>query len=76
MKRLGVAFTGLLALLYLMNPGAGVLELIPDNLPLIGNLDEAVATAILLAVLRYFGLDLTRFFRPYLTSKDPKNKTQ
>lgn len=32
--------------LYLLNPGAGFLELIPDNIPLIGNLDEGVATML------------------------------
>lgn len=32
-----------LAGFYLLNPGAGIFDLIPDNLPLIGNLDEAGA---------------------------------
>lgn len=50
---------GGVALLYLINPTAGFLELIPDNLPIVGNLDEAAATAILLGVLRHFGFDLT-----------------
>lgn len=54
-----MAVMGLLAGLYLINPGAGVLELIPDNFPLLGNLDEATAAAIVLASLRYYGLDLT-----------------
>ncbi len=39
------------SLLYLMNPGWGVLELIPDNIPLIGNLDESVAVLVLLRSL-------------------------
>jgi hypothetical protein len=63
MKRVFVALAGLLAFLYLLNPSAGFFEVLPDNLPLVGNLDEATATMILLAVLRYFGLDLTRFFK-------------
>jgi len=54
---------GCLALLYILNPGAGVFELIPDNLPLVGNLDEAAAVALLLICLRYFGIDLTNLFR-------------
>ena len=33
---------------YLLNPTAGTLELIPDVLPLVGNLDEAAATALLI----------------------------
>jgi hypothetical protein len=56
------ALTGL-SLLYLINPGAGFFELIPDNLPLVGNLDEAAAAALLMAGLRYFGLDLSPFRR-------------
>lgn len=42
-------FLGLmLSLVYLINPGAGVFELLPDNIPGIGNLDEATAVAVLL----------------------------
>ena len=48
---------------FLLNMGAGVFFEIPDNIPVIGNLDEAAATALLLSVLSYFGLDLTRLFR-------------
>ena len=40
---------------------AGFLELIPDNFPIIGNLDEAAACAIILAAFRYYGIDLTSF---------------
>lgn len=58
-----VAFVGIVSLFYLINPGAGFLELIPDNFPLIGNLDEAAATLLLLNSLAYFGLDLRHLFR-------------
>jgi hypothetical protein len=44
--------------LYLVNPTAGILELLPDNLPLVGNLDEAGATLILLQILAYYGIRL------------------
>jgi hypothetical protein len=44
------------------NPGVGVFELIPDNIPFLGNLDEAGAVALLLMCLRYFGLDVTKIF--------------
>lgn len=62
-----------LAALYLINPTAGIIELIPDNFPLLGNLDEAGAAAILLAALAYFGIDLTAFFgsREKLNRRDP-----
>ncbi len=33
----------LIGVVYLLNPTAGVVELIPDNLPLVGNIDEAAA---------------------------------
>ena len=34
---------GVLGLVYILNPTFGVFELIPDNLPIIGNLDEGIA---------------------------------
>lgn len=49
--------------IYLINPTAGILEFVPDNLPLIGNLDEAAAVLIILSTLRYYGLDLTRLYK-------------
>ncbi|GBC61504.1 DUF1232 domain-containing protein [Desulfonema ishimotonii] len=40
---------------YILNPGAGVIELIPDNIPIIGNLDEGGAfLAIWYGLLEYF----------------------
>lgn len=62
MKKLVVIILGLLSALYLINPGAGIFELIPDNIPFIGNLDEAAAVALLLACLRYFGIELPDIF--------------
>ena len=50
---------GLIALIYLLNPTAGMLELIPDNFPIIGNLDEAGATLILFHAIRHLtGFDV------------------
>lgn len=73
-KKFLVAVSGLLGMLYLINPTAGVFELIPDNLPIIGNLDEAAAAALVLAALRYYGIDLTAFLgRGMGGRKDPKN---
>jgi hypothetical protein len=62
LKEMLVLAVGAVALIYLLNPTAGFLEFIPDNLPFIGNLDEAGATALLLAVLGYYGIDMTRLF--------------
>ncbi len=57
-----VAAFGLVSGIYLLNPTAGVFELIPDNIPVIGNLDEAAAVAILISCLAYFGVDIGGFF--------------
>ncbi len=63
MKKIAVFGLGLLSVLYLLNPTAGVFEILPDNLPFIGNLDEAAAVALLLMCLRYFGIELPDIFR-------------
>lgn len=63
LKSVIVIILGILSLLYILNPGAGVFELIPDNIPFIGNLDEATAAMILLACLRYFGIDIGNVFK-------------
>jgi len=36
----------------LVNPTAGIFELIPDNIPLVGNLDEFAASALLIKSIR------------------------
>lgn len=50
----GIVLSGL----YLINPTFGIYELIPDNFPIIGNLDEAGAVILLLRCLSYFGINL------------------
>jgi len=62
MKKIAVFLLGLFCLIYLLNPGAGIFELIPDNLPFIGNLDEAAALTGLLMCLKYFGIELPDLF--------------
>ena len=63
MKKIIVFCLGVLAALYILNPTAGLFEIIPDNLPFIGNLDEAAAVALLLMCLKFFGIDLPDIFR-------------
>ncbi len=63
MKSIIVGFIGVLAFLYLINPTAGFFELLPDNIPLVGNVDEVTATTLLLAALSYFGVDFSRLFK-------------
>lgn len=62
MKKYLVAVIGILAFLYLLNPGFGVFELIPDNVPFIGNLDEATSSFLVLSALAYFGYDIRDVF--------------
>ena len=62
MKNFIVLLLGVLSSIYLLNPGAGIFEFIPDHLPLIGNIDEALAVALLLACLQYFGINLPEIF--------------
>lgn len=47
-KRVAAVLCAIIAVVYLLNPTGGIIELIPDNFPVIGNLDEASATALLI----------------------------
>jgi len=53
MKHYLIIATGILSVLYLLNPGFGVFDLIPDNLPIIGNLDEGAAAYVIISVIAY-----------------------
>lgn len=44
-----VYMMAVIGLIYLLNPTAGILEFIPDNIPFIGNLDEGVAVMLILS---------------------------
>jgi hypothetical protein len=44
-----VYFLGILGGVYILNPTLGIFELIPDNLPIIGNIDEGVAVMMILS---------------------------
>jgi len=50
--------------IYLLNPGAGFIEFLPDNLPLVGQLDEVAATTGLIYCLSQLGIEL-----PFLKRK-------
>ncbi len=50
-----VYIASLIGLVYLLNPGAGFIELLPDNLPLVGNLDEGAAFMLIwFGLMEYF----------------------
>jgi hypothetical protein len=57
-----IGLFGALGVIYLINPTAGFIELIPDNIPGIGNLDEAAAVMLVISCLSYFGIDLGGLF--------------
>ncbi|MBT7609654.1 MAG: DUF1232 domain-containing protein [Bacteriovoracaceae bacterium] len=63
--------SGLIGVIYIFNPTAGFIELIPDNLPIIGNLDEAAAVILVISALRYFGFDVTNIFNKKESSHSP-----
>ncbi len=76
MKSVIIAILGLLSLVYIINPTAGFIEFIPDNFPIVGNLDEAAATALLLSCLGYFGIDLFNLFKKDKTVIDNEEITK
>lgn len=61
MKRFGAILGLIVSSVYLLNFTMGIWEL-PDNLPIVGNLDELAAAALFFSSLKYFGIDLTDFF--------------
>ena len=44
-------FLLLISIVYILNPGMGLFEFIPDTLPVIGNLDEAGTVLLILKSL-------------------------
>lgn len=70
MKKIWIAVIGILSALYLLNPGFGIFELIPDAVPFVGNLDEGTAAFLLLSSLAYFGIDLRNVFGTWNSRKN------
>jgi hypothetical protein len=57
-KNKAFAVTGVfISIIYLLNLTFGVLE-IPDYLPIVGNIDEVMASALLFSSLRNLGYDI------------------
>lgn len=71
-KDITVIGAAILAIIYIINPTAGFVEFIPDNFPIIGNLDEAGAVLIIISAFRYFGVELADLFN----SKDRVKKEE
>ena len=60
MKRIAAILGIAISTIYLLNFSMGIFEL-PDNLPIIGNIDEFVAATLLIASLKHFDIDFTNF---------------
>jgi len=58
----------LVSAIYLANMGAGFVELIPDNIPVAGNIDEVLFTLLLIYCLRRLGIEL-----PHLRSRENRS---
>jgi uncharacterized membrane protein YkvA (DUF1232 family) len=52
-KKAGATLLIFVCVVYVLNPGAGVFELLPDNIPFLGNVDEALATYLIISCLTY-----------------------
>jgi hypothetical protein len=50
-----------LGAVYIINPTAGIFELVPDMMPVVGNLDEAAVMFLIFGALRYLGVRLPDF---------------
>lgn len=60
-----LAVTGLvLSTLFLLNLTLGIVE-IPDNLPIIGNIDEVLASGVFFACLSQLGINVLPFYRTW-----------
>lgn len=59
------AFCGIIiSVLWLLNLQMGIFFEIPDNLPVVGNLDEVFFVFLLISSLSYFGIEI-----PYVSEK-------
>lgn len=68
-KEVVIILLAIIAVIYIINPTAGIIELIPDNIPIIGNLDEAAAVAIIINTLSYYGYDFANLY-----SRSPRKR--
>ncbi len=60
----------ILGAVYVLNPTFGI-DLLPDNLPILGNLDEAAALFLVLGALRYLGIGLPDYIERWI---QPRSK--
>lgn len=58
LKKVAAVLVAGVSVLYLINPTLGLFELLPDALPVVGNLDEAFFTLALVSALGALGLEI------------------
>jgi len=58
LKDILIGTIGIIVTVYIILPSP-----LPDFIPFVGALDEVTAGLILINCLKYFGIDLTRFFK-------------
>jgi uncharacterized membrane protein YkvA (DUF1232 family) len=51
-KTIGYVLLLIICIIYIINPGGGIMELIPDFLPVVGNLDEAGAASAMVLIIQ------------------------
>jgi len=66
-----VYLMAVIGFIYLLNPTLGIIEFIPDNLPIIGNLDEGVAVMLVLAGI-VEALEGKKYRKPIDEGEKPK----
>ena len=74
MNKLSWSILTMISGLYLLNPGMGVFEFLPDNLPIIGNIDETIAALILLRSLMELNIIKETTVEKVLNFKDKYEK--
>ena len=60
-KNLLYIVLAVVSFLYLLNLGIGIIEFIPDNMPFFGQIDEAIATLVLIKSLVKLGVKIPYF---------------
>jgi uncharacterized membrane protein YkvA (DUF1232 family) len=51
-NQLGYVAIIVVCVIYILNPSSGIIEILPDIIPLVGNADEAAATAVILWMVK------------------------
>jgi Protein of unknown function (DUF1232) len=52
-RKAGAVILLSICVVYILNPTAGIFEILPDNIPIFGNIDEGLATYLLLCSINY-----------------------